>query len=392
MDNGTLRPPAWQLQMLNQVVQDTRKSSFLALATQHSKQVNAIAAQMQSPIVTALANLNPLLPVIKTAQETVKQMTEPIRQATEVMAKIGQQLNTVTSIVKAYREMIERSRAYFQHFIKSVNFGLVKAAQKVVETVVLPFHLFRYHIIKRARDGDKDALLLLSQVFSQEYRLYCSIKKLRHTSRFARLEFASSIYHLIIIVLRKTVLSPDRLLSSLLLLFRRLFFALKDWLRSITMKLQQEMANEKSPEECIIERNEQKYLLLPTLSIFTGISEATLRRYCSQGKIEAVKLLYVSPKTHNQNLAWHVPYTPNMLAEIKSFSQNSYRGKLSRKQISERTGIHVDTLRSWERKGLVATQKVNRHVYYLESQLTEIVQLFRTNNSPRYRHLLAKVS
>jgi len=81
-----------------------------------------------------------------------------------------------------------------------------------------------------------------------------------------------------------------------------------------------------------------------------------------------------------------------MLAEIKSFSQNSYRGKLSRKQISERTGIHVDTLRSWERKGLVATQKVNRHVYYLESQLTEIVQLFRTNNSPRYRHLLAKVS
>lgn len=392
MDNGTLRPPVWQLQMLNQVVQDTRKSSFLALATQHSQQMNAIVAQMQSPITTALTQLNPLLPVIKTAQETMKHMTEPIRQATEVMAKIGQQLNTVTSVVKSYRKMVERSQAYFLRFINSIHIGLVETAQKVIETVLLPFHLFRYHIIKQARDGDEDALLLLSQVFSQEYRLYCLIKKLRHTSRSARLEFASSIYHLIVKVLQKTALPPEKLLSSLLLLFRRLFFALKDWLRKITLRLQQELVNEKLPEECVIERNGQKYLLLPTLAIFTGISEPTLRRYCSQGKINAVKLLYVSSKTHNQNLAWYVPYTSNLVAEIKLLSQNSQKGGLSRKQISEQTGIHVDTLRSWERKGLVATQRVNRHVYYLESQLIELVQLFQTNNSPRFRHLLAKAS
>lgn len=392
MDTETPHLSAWVTKTHDEVVRDLQSSNIVAIAAESSKQTMAILAGMQSPLVNALANINPMLPMLNSIQESMQQWVNPIRQMAESVTKIVSAFNTVPTIVKIYREMIEQIRAQFQRFVESINLGLLEAARKVAEVVLVPFYLYRYHILKRARDGDEEALLLLSTVFNQEYRSYCSIHKLRLGSQITRLEFAGSVYGVISRTLAVTKLNQDALLSSLFTLFRRLFYALRDWLRKTARKLQQELANEKSPEECVVQRNGQQYFLLPTLSIFTRISEATLRRYCSRGKIKAVKFNYISPKTRNKNISWHVPYTPNVITEIKSLSHSNNHGKLSRKQISEITGIHIDTLRSWERKGLINVEKVNRHIFYLENQINELRQLFQTNNSPRYRHLLAKTA
>lgn len=361
----------------------------------------------QSPLITAIANvtplaeiaqnnaftrmvevihnipkfvvpdLNPLASMIRTAQEVVQQSVAPIIQLSQ----------SVRTIVDQYQELMKNIRATYEHFLNLIHTNafswLSEVAKRIQQTFVMPWYLWRYHILQRARDGDHDSLLLVSRIFSFEHSRFCRLQKYQKSDVTAKLEFASYVIEAMGGSVN-TESENGNLLDRLPAFFTRLFYALRDMLRKMAHKLQQTLSNDRTPFECTIEHAGIQYLLLPSLSIFTGVPESTLRRYAARGDIPAIKLPYRSTKTGNVNKTWHVEYSAIIIESIKALAhhnrQRTAQNRLTRKQIVQFLNIHLDTLRLWERKGLVTPKHVHGRVWYLPEHLLTLKQIIENNH------------
>jgi hypothetical protein len=208
----------------------------------------------------------------------------------------------------------------------------------------------------------------------------------------SRIEFATHFLEALYQADKRSPLDEDNLLASLRKFLLILGLILRDLIRKACHELQKTFAREKCAEECLVYYQYEKYLLIPSLSALTDISEPTLRRYASQGKFDAIKLPYVSARSGHKNKAWHFPYSPELISQLKEHYSSKKNKLLTRKQVSLRIGIHYDTLRSWEKKQLVSVIYEAGKVMYQESQLDQLIEIFKSNNSPRYRHLVAKAN
>lgn len=326
------------------------------------------------------------------AIETIQSLKPSIFQAVEIAQRtfraIDQALETYRNWIKIMREAYDR----FINFFKSIRWPeFFKNIWQHVQHFVVSFLLAEYNQIHRARDGTESDVMALSHLYPKEFRLFCRINDLSR-NKSARIEFAIHFLEALDQADRRSLLDEDNLLVSLREFFFRLGLILRDLIRKAYRELQKAFAREKSVEECIVYSQNKKYLLIPSLSALTDISEATLRRYASKGKFGAVKLPYVSARSGHKNEAWHFPYSPKLISQLKEHYSSKKNNLLTRKQVSMRIGIHYDTLRSWEKKQLVSVIYRAGKVMYQESQLNQLVEIFKSNNSPRYRHLVAKAN
>lgn len=332
---------------------------------------------------------HPIFQAIEIIQSLKPSIFQAVEIAQQTFRVIDQALETYRNWIKIMREAYDR----LVNFFKSIRWPeLFKNIWQHVQNFVVTFLLAEYHQIHRARDGtsEKD-IVALSYHYPKEFRLFCRMNELSH-NKSSRIEFATHFLEALDQADKRSPLDENNLLVSLRKFFLMLGLILRDLIRKACHELQKTFAREKSAEECIIYYQDKKYLLIPSLSALTDISVATLRRYASKGKFCAVKLPYVSARSGHKNEAWHFPYSPKLISQLKEHYSSKKNNLLTRKQVSMRIGIHYDTLRSWEKKQLVSVIHRAGKVMYQESQLVQLVEIFKLNNSPRYRHLVAKAN
>jgi len=332
---------------------------------------------------------HPIFQAIETIQSLKPSIFQAIEVAQQHFRAIEQALETYQNWIKIMREAYER----FVNFFKSICWSdFFKNIWQHVENFVVAFLMAKYNQLHRARDGtNEEEIIALSYYYPKEFRLFCRINELSHNNS-SRIEFATHFLEALDQADKRSPLAEDNLLVSLKKFFLRLGLILRDLVRKACHELQKTFAREKSPEECIVYYQNEKYLLIPSLSALTDISEATLRRYASKGKFGAVKLPYISARSGNKNMAWHFPYSPQLISQLKEHYSPKKNKLLGRIQMSQRLGIHYDTLRSWEKKQLITVVYEAGKVMYQESQLDQLIEVFKSNNSPRYRQLVAKMS
>lgn len=332
---------------------------------------------------------HPIFQAIESIQTIKPSIFQAIEVAQQTLRAIDRALETYRNWIKIMREAYER----FINFFKSFRWPeFFKNIWQHVQNFVVTFLLAEYHQLHRARDGtSEEDIIALSYHYPKEFRLFCRMNDITQ-NKSSRTEFATHFLEALDQADKRSPLDEDNLLVSLRKFFFKLGLILRDLIRKACNELQKTFAREKSPEECIVYYQNKKYLLIPSLSALTDISEPTLRRYASQGKFDAIKLPYVSARSGHKNQAWHFPYSPELISQLKEHFAPKKHKLLSRKQVSQRLGIHYDTLRSWERKDLVSVMHEASKVMYQESQLDQLIEIFKSNNSPRYRQLLAKAS
>jgi hypothetical protein len=357
-----------------------------------SKFVVKIVEEEQERTKTLLSSfLDSYRHPISQAIEVIQNIQPSIQQAMEIAQQhfkaIEQALETYQNWIKIMREAYDQ----FINFIKSFRWpNFFKNIWQHVQNFVVSFLLAEYHQLHRARDRtSEEDIIILSYAYPIEFRRFCKMTG-NNQSKSARIEFATHFLEALELVDKRYPLDEANLLSTLQRFFFRLGLILRDLLRKVYREFQKTFAREKSAEECTVYYQDKKYLLIPSLSALTNISEATLRRYASKGKFDAVKLPYISTRSGQKNMAWHFLYTPELISQLKRHYSPKKDNLLSRKQVSQKIGIHYDTLRSWEKKQIVTVIHKAGKVMYQESQLDQLIEIFKSNNSPRYRSLVAK--
>lgn len=288
------------------------------------------------------------------------------------------------------REAYER----FVNFFKSIRWpDFFKNIWQHIENFVVSFLFTQYNELHRARDGTcEEDIIALSYQYPKEFRFFCHMNDLNQ-NKSSRIEFATHFQEALDQADKRYPLDEAHLLTTLKRFFFRLGLILRDLIRKTCQELQKTFAREKSVEECIVYYQDKKHLLIPSLSALTDISVATLRRYASRGKFSAVKLPYVSARSGHKNEAWHFPYSPKLIPNLKDHSAKNKRQRdklFTRKQVASVLGIHVDTLRNWERKGFVNTLRESGAVWYHQSQMPQLLEILKQNNSPRHRMFMAQ--
>lgn len=332
---------------------------------------------------------HPIFQAIETIQSLKPSIFQAVEMAQQTFRAIDQALETYRNWIKIMREAYDR----LVNFFKSVRWPeFFKNIWQHVQNFVVSFLLAEYHQLHRARDGTESDVMALSHLYPKEFRLFCRMNDLSR-NKSARIEFATHFLEALDQADKRSPLDEDDLLVSLKKFFFRLGLILRDLIRKAYRELQKAFAREKNVEECIVYSQNKKYLLIPSLSALTDISEATLRRYASKGKFGAVKLPYVSARSGHKNEAWHFPYSPLLISKLKTHSVKNKRQRdklFTRKQVASVLGIHVDTLRNWERKGLVNTLRESGTVWYHQSQMPQLLEILKQNNSPRHRIFMAQ--
>lgn len=332
---------------------------------------------------------HPIFQAIEAIQNIKPSIFQAIEVAQQHFRAVEQALETYRNWIKIMREAYDR----FVNFFKSFRWPhFFKNIWQHIENFVVSFLLAQYNELHRARDGtSEEEIIALSYYYPKEFRLFCRMNELSH-NKSARIEFATHFLEALDRADKRAPLAKDNLLVSLREFFLVLGLILRDLIRKACNELQKMFAREKNPGECIVYYQNEKYLLIPSLSALTDISEATLRRYASKGQFGAVKLPYISARSGNKNMTWHFPYSPQLISQLKEHYSPKKNKLLSRRQMSQTLGIHYDTLRSWEKKQLITVVYEAGKVMYQESQLDQLIEVFRSNNSPRYRQLVAKMS
>lgn len=332
---------------------------------------------------------HPIFQAIEAIQNIKPSIIQAVEMAQQTFRAIDQALGTYRNWIKIMREAYER----FVNFFKSIRWPeFFKNIWQHVQNFVVSFLLAQYNLLHRARDGtSEEDIIALSHYYPKEFRFFCRMNNITQ-NKSSRIEFATHFLEALDQADKRSPLDEDNLLASLRKFFYKLGLILRDLIRKACQELQKTFAREKSPEECLVYYLDKKYLLIPSLSALTDISVATLRRYASKGQFGAVKLTYVSARSGHKNKAWHFPYSPELISQLKEHYAPKKHKLLSRKQVSQRLGIHYDTLRSWEQKQLVSVIYEAGKVMYQESQLDQLIEIFKSNNSPRYRQLLAKTN
>ncbi len=355
--------------------------------------VTKIVEQEQEKAKTFLSSFfdnyrHPIFQAIEVIQSIKPSIFQAIEIAQQHFKAIEQALETYRNWIKIMREAYDR----FIKFYKSFRWPeFFKNIWRHVQNFVVSFLLAEYNQLHRARDGTESDVMALSHLYPKEFRLFCRMNDLSR-NKSTRIEFATHFLEALDQADKRTPLDENNLLVSLRKFFLTLGLILRDLIRKACHELQKTFAREKSAEECIVYYQDKKYLLIPSLSALTDISVATLRRYASKGQFGAVKLPYVSARSGHKNKAWYFPYSPELISQLKEHYAPKKHKLLSRKQVSQRLGIHYDTLRSWEKKQLVSIIYGAGKVMYQESQLDQLIEIFKSNNSPRYRQLLAKAN
>lgn len=369
---------------MESTTQERPASTFVAKIIEEEQEkarslLSSVFDNYRHPIFQAIEAIQNIRPSIFQAVEMVQQS----------FRAIGQALETYRNWIKIMREAYER----FVNFFKSFGWSdFLKNIWQHVQNFVVSFLLAQYHLLHRARDGtNEEDIIALSYHYPKEFRYFCQVNDLGR-DKPARIEFATHFLDALDQADKRYPLDEANLLITLQRFFLSLGLILRDLIRKTYQALQRTFAREKGAEKCLVYYQDKKYLLIPSLSALTNISEPTLRRYASQGKFDAVKLPYVSARSGHKNKAWHFPYSPELISQLKEhYSPRKYK-RLSRRQVSQILGIHYDTLRSWEKKQLVSVVYEAGKVMYQESQLDQLIEVFRSNNSPRYRHLVAKAN
>lgn len=356
--------------------------------------VTKIVEQEQEKAKTLLSSFfdnyrHPIFEAIEAIQNIKPSIFQAIEVVQQTFKAIDQALETYRNWIKIMQETYDR----FVNFFKSFRWpDFFKNIWQHAENFVVAFLMAEYNQLHRARDGtSEDDIIALSYHYPKEFRLFCRMNDLNQ-NKSSRIEFATHFLEALDQADKRSPLDEDSLLISLRKFFFKLGLILRDLIRNACRELQKTFAREKSPKECMVYYQNEKYLLIPSLSGLTDISEATLRRYASKGKFGAVKLPYISARSGHKNEAWHFPYSPELISQLKEHHAPKKHKLLSRKQVSQRLGIHYDTLRSWEKNQLVSVIYKAGKVMYQESQLVQLVEIFKSNNSPRYRHLVAKAN
>lgn len=334
-------------------------------------------------------------------QSFVRDFQEPIREAVafaQQAAKVYEQYReTIQQALETYRRYAEQIRQMAERFVQfyqSLNIPTaIRQAIQIGQKFLLGFFLDIYNRLCHPRDATESELLALTyEDFPIEYRRFRNTKHLPDTKE-SRLQFIAYLLAVAKSVDQKHPLDQDNLLTSLHRFFTKLFYAIRDFLRQLNRSLQETRANEQSAYECSIEVDGQRYLLIPSLSIQTGVSQPTLRRYAGKGLFDAVKLPYTSERSGHTNPAWHFPYTPKLVDQIKEHAGKKrflHETLYSRKQVVSILGINVDTLRNWERKGLINSVRKAGKAFYDQSELPKCKELLAKNNKPRFDLLMAR--
>lgn len=361
----------------------------------HSTFVTKIVEQEQEKAKTLLSTLfdnyrHPLLEAI----DTLKNITPLVQSALDAVQR---NYLAIQEALETYKKWMQIAQEAFERFAKLASsfrwLNFLKQIWQHVQSFAVAFLLVEYHQIHRARDGtsEKD-VISLSYHYPKEFRLFCRMNELSH-NKSSRIEFATHFLEALDKADKRSPLDEDNLLVSLRKFLLRLGLILRDLIRKACHELQKTFAREKSPEECIVYYQNKKYLLIPSLSALTDISESTIRRYASEGKYGAIKLPYISARSGNKNMAWHFPYSPELISNLKAHSAKNKRQRdklFTRKQVASVLGIHVDTLRNWERKGLANTLRESGTIWYHQSQMPHLIEILKQNNSPRHQIFMAQ--
>lgn len=342
--------------------------------------LSSVFDNYRHPIFQAIEAIQNIKPIIFQAIEIAQQHFKAIEQA----------LETYRNWIKIMREAYDR----FIKFYKSFRWPeFFKNIWQHVQNFVVSFLLAEYNELHRARDGtSEENIIAFSYHYPKEFRFFCRENNLNQ-NKSSRIEFATHFLEALYQADKRSPLDEDNLLASLRKFFYRLGLILRDLIRKACHELQKTFAREKCAEECLVYYQDEKYLLIPSLSALTDISEPTLRRYASKGKYEAIKLPYISARSGHKNMAWHFPYSPQLISNLKTHSAKNKRQRdklFTRKQVASVLGIHVDTLRNWERKGLVNTLRESGTIWYHQSQMPHLLEILKQNNSPRHQMFIAQ--
>lgn len=333
---------------------------------------------------------HPIFQAIEAIQNFKPSIFQAIEVAQQHFRAVEQALETYRNWIKIMREAYER----FVNFFKSFRWPhFFKNIWQHIENFFVSFLLAEYNQLHRVRDGtNEEDIVALSYHYPKEFRYFCQLNDLGR-NKSARIEFSTYFLQALAQADKRYPLDETHLLTTLKRFFFRLGLILRDLIRKTCQALQITFAREKGADKCVVYYQNEKYLLILSLSALTNISEPTLRRYASQGRFDAVKLPYISARSGHKNMTWHFPYSPQLISKIKIYSAKNRRQRdklFTRKQVASVLGIHVDTLRNWERKGLVNTMRESGTIWYRQSQMTHLLEILKQNNSPRYQMVMAQ--
>lgn len=327
-------------------------------------------------------------------QEPIREAFEAAQKAVKIYEQYRETIQQALETYRRYAEQIRRMAKRFAQFYQSLNIPkAIREATQFGERLLVSLLLSLFNRLRRPRDAtDEEILALTSDEYPIEYRRFRRAKHLPD-SRKARLQFVAELMRIAEQVESKYPLNENQLLVTLRQFFEKLFYAIRDYIRHLNRSHQEDIANRQAPWQSTIEVDGKRYLLIPSLSIHSSVSPATLRRYARKGLFDAVKLPYTSERSGHTNLAWHFPYTPQLLDQIRDHAgkkKSLHEILYSRQEVASILGIHVDTLRNWERKGFITSIRKAGKAFYEQSELPKCKNLLERFNKPRFSVLMAR--
>jgi len=131
-------------------------------------------------------------------------------------------------------------------------------------------------------------------------------------------------------------------------------------------------------------KNGVEYLFVNEMAAECGVTADQLRSWDRAGELPAIRLEQVSPAHRGRVSAqWRVyPNTPQMCEQIRTMAQKKARarrgleeGEYSRKEAARALGVHKDTLRRWERRGIAKPQWRNQRPIYTAAEIRRLKHL-----------------
>lgn len=371
--------------------QQPTPDSQLELVNVASQQAQAnvvrMVAMLGKPLIppvvptfaTALSTINPFFAMMQSVNDSMRRIVEPLQHIAQTTKRLFDALQSASSILDAYRQMQENARANIQRLIGfTKNWGLVEVVPNWVNIVQgLSKRLHRYTVLKKARDGDREAYSQIPTLFPIQFRHYKQVNQ----DTWSVADFSNLVIMKFMELLKKFQDLEEQTIDVLFTFLEKLFYALEDLFRNEARTLHLDRLGRKGLNSAVIVHDEEGFVLIPSLAFEMGLTENKLRRWAHQGLLPAKKLPYTFRSGHTKDI-WHISLTHNLFDQLRQLasipekkSKLSVLGYLNRQEASRASGVPESTLKVWEKRGLITPERRGRKVLYTSIHLEQLAAI-----------------
>jgi transposase len=350
-------------------VQDIRG---LALTIQPSNVLAEAMRGLQNSIAFAMK------PVI---EEPLGIIHKAIKEIAEKAKEI------IKSVIESFRKAFKPLQEMWHNFIGKTLDPIFDIIRKLRKS--------NFFLIVKASEGDRLALHQLGKLWWKLMLGYLRIEKIKGRSP-TKEEFEKLVQETCWKVLKK-----EGQKTSWFDIAKKVYFAIiaqlvVDYAEVCIINKKERKLNVdvidheyKSSLSIYYGKDNEPHLFVKTVAQELGVSVQTIRNWINSGKVNAIKISYISRIRHATIPAYLLPYKDNILKELEDFKKQQEDKKLHRiegyltiSQIAKAIGVSRKTLERWDKEGKLKPKRINNIRYYSRE---EVLAILLQSQSPKVR-------